>query len=78
MGTTVNEADAGSNYHPIFSKDHDDLRNFIRSFVLKEIAPHADEWELQTFPSSIFRRMGELGLLGLDKAERLGGQGATI
>ncbi|MGH2898546.1 MAG: acyl-CoA dehydrogenase family protein, partial [Solirubrobacteraceae bacterium] len=37
--------------------------------------PHADEWERTTFPDSVFTRMGELGLLGLDKPERYGGQG---
>jgi alkylation response protein AidB-like acyl-CoA dehydrogenase len=46
--------------------------------VLKELAPHADEWEeAGFFPNSVFRRMGELGFLGLDKPERYGGQGGV-
>src|SRR5205823_5424334 len=45
------------------------------NFAVKELAPHADEWEETTFPDWVFTRMGELGLLGLDKPEEYGGQG---
>ena len=75
MTTVDSDKTQASKHHPIFDKDHDDLRSFVRSFVTKEIAPFADDWEETTFPDSIFRRMGELGLLGLDKPEELGGQG---
>ncbi len=61
--------------HFIFTDEHEALRESIRAFVLKELAPHADEWEETTFPDWVFRRMGELGFLGLDKPERYGGQG---
>ncbi len=61
--------------HFIFTDEHDALRESIRSFVVKELAPHADEWEETTFPDWVFHRLGELGLLGLDKPERYGGQG---
>jgi alkylation response protein AidB-like acyl-CoA dehydrogenase len=61
--------------HFIFTDEHDALRESIRAFVVKELAPHADEWEETTFPDWVFQRMGELGLLGLDKPERYGGQG---
>ena len=61
--------------HFIFTDEHEQLRESIRSFALKEIAPHAEEWEETTFPDSIFARMGELGFLGLDKPEAYGGQG---
>jgi alkylation response protein AidB-like acyl-CoA dehydrogenase len=61
--------------HFIFTDEHDQLRESIRAFVTKEIAPHAEEWEETTFPDSIFPRMGELGFLGLDKPEEYGGQG---
>src|SRR5688500_5405017 len=61
--------------HFIFTEEHEALREAIRAFVLKERAPHADEWEQTTFPDWVFRRMGELGFLGLDKPERYGGQG---
>ena len=61
--------------HFIFTDEHEQLRESIRSFVAKELRPHAEEWEQDTFPDWVFRRMGELGLLGLDKPEAYGGQG---
>jgi len=61
--------------HFIFTDEHDQLRESIRNFAVKELAPHAEEWEETTFPDSVFRRMGELGFLGLDKPEEYGGQG---
>ena len=59
----------------IFTDEHEQLRESIRSFVEKELAPHAEEWEETTFPDSVIHRMGELGFLGLDKPEEYGGQG---
>src|SRR5213080_1847542 len=61
--------------HFIFNDEHDQLRESIRSFAQKELAPHAEEWEETTFPDSVFRRMGELGFLGLSYPEEYGGQG---
>jgi alkylation response protein AidB-like acyl-CoA dehydrogenase len=61
--------------HFLFSDVHEQLRESVRSFAVKELAPHADEWEETTFPDSVFPRMGELGFLGLDKPEEYGGQG---
>ena len=78
MATTgdVRRPDHGARRgHFIFTDEHEALRESIRAFVLKELAPHADEWEETTFPDWVFRRMGELGFLGLDKPERYGGQG---
>jgi alkylation response protein AidB-like acyl-CoA dehydrogenase len=61
--------------HFIFTDEHEQLRESITNFAIKELAPHAEEWEETTFPDSVFRRMGELGFLGLDKPEAYGGQG---
>jgi alkylation response protein AidB-like acyl-CoA dehydrogenase len=61
--------------HFIFTDEHEALRESVRNFAIKELAPHAAEWEETTFPDSVFARMGELGLLGLDKPEEYGGQG---
>ncbi|MDQ2897013.1 MAG: acyl-CoA dehydrogenase family protein [Actinomycetota bacterium] len=61
--------------HFIFTDEHQQLRESIRRFVIKELAPHAEEWEENTFPDWVFTRMGELGFLGLDKPEAYGGQG---
>jgi citronellyl-CoA dehydrogenase len=61
--------------HFIFTDDHEQLRESIRRFVIKELQPHAEEWEETTFPDWVFERMGELGFLGLDKPVEYGGQG---
>src|ERR687893_1749819 len=61
--------------HFIFNDHHEALRESIHAFVVKELAPHAEEWEETTFPDSVFRRMGELGFLGLSYPEEYGGQG---
>jgi alkylation response protein AidB-like acyl-CoA dehydrogenase len=61
--------------HFIFTDEHEQLRESIRRFVIKELQPHAEEWEETTFPDWVFERMGELGFLGLDKPEEYGGQG---
>jgi alkylation response protein AidB-like acyl-CoA dehydrogenase len=64
--------------HFIFTDEHDQLRESIRRFALKELAPHADEWEETTFPNWVFTRMGELGFLGLNKPVEYGGQGGDF
>jgi alkylation response protein AidB-like acyl-CoA dehydrogenase len=66
---------AAERKHFIFTDEHEQLRESIRRFVIKELQPHAEEWEQTTFPDWVFERMGELGFLGLDKPEAYGGQG---
>jgi len=73
--TVIKPDHAGVRKHFIFTDEHQALRESIRNFAVKELAPHAEEWEETTFPDSVFRRMGELGFLGLDKPEEYGGQG---
>jgi len=58
-----------------FSDEHTQLRESIRAFVTREVAPHVETWERDTFPDSIVARMGELGFLGLSMPEEYGGQG---
>jgi alkylation response protein AidB-like acyl-CoA dehydrogenase len=66
---------ASQRKHFIFNDEHEQLRESIRRFVIKELQPHAEEWEETTFPDWVFERMGGLGFLGLDKPELYGGQG---
>jgi len=62
-----------------FSEEHDLLRESIRRFIESEVVPHADAWERQRrIPAEIFRRMGELGFLGLNFPEAYGGTGADF
>jgi alkylation response protein AidB-like acyl-CoA dehydrogenase len=74
-GTTTTPGHGAERRHTIFTDEHEQLRESIRRFVEKELAPHTEEWERTTFPDAVFRRMGELGFLGLDKPEEYGGQG---
>jgi alkylation response protein AidB-like acyl-CoA dehydrogenase len=58
-----------------FTDAHEELRLHVRRFLEKECVPHLEEWEEKTFPSSIFKRFGELGFLGLRYPPEYGGQG---
>jgi alkylation response protein AidB-like acyl-CoA dehydrogenase len=61
---------------PYFTEEHEQLRKTIRKFVEREVAPHVDEWEeAGEFPRELFKRMGDLGFLGLHYPEEVGGQG---
>lgn len=60
----------------LFSTEHDELRRQVRSFVNRELAPHAEEWEKAgEFPRSVFERVGELGFFGMKFPEDVGGSG---
>ena len=63
---------------PPFGEEHEELRETVRRFVAKEIAPHVDEWEeAREFPRELYSRCAELGFLGLKFPEEYGGQGGT-
>jgi alkylation response protein AidB-like acyl-CoA dehydrogenase len=50
----------------------------VRDFCEAEIRPHVMEWdEAQVFPRELFRKLGELGLLGMIFPEAYGGAGLT-
>lgn len=48
----------------------------VRDFAEKHIRPHVMEWdESQTFPIETFKKLGELGLMGVLVPEEYGGSG---
>lgn len=50
------------------------LRDQVRRFVAEEVIPHGETWEeAGKVPREIFRKMGDLGLLGMRHAEEHGG-----
>ncbi|HEY5766089.1 MAG TPA: acyl-CoA dehydrogenase family protein [Candidatus Deferrimicrobiaceae bacterium] len=56
--------------------EHRALRDMVRSFVGKEVRPHARRWDEEgEFPSDTVGRLGELGLLGVMVPEEYGGSG---
>jgi alkylation response protein AidB-like acyl-CoA dehydrogenase len=61
--------------HPLFTEDHEHLRESARAFVESELQPLATDWERESdFPSWVFKRMGDLGFLGLRYPAAYGGQ----
>jgi citronellyl-CoA dehydrogenase len=58
------------------SPEHQIFRDTVRKFVREELAPRAREFDrLGRFDKAVYRRMGELGLLGLRYDPRWGGAG---
>jgi alkylation response protein AidB-like acyl-CoA dehydrogenase len=63
----------------LFTAEHDMLRRAIRAFVEKEVVPHVDEWEeAGRIPRTFWRRLGELGFLGLEFPAEYGGGGGDF
>jgi alkylation response protein AidB-like acyl-CoA dehydrogenase len=59
------------------SEEHVIFQKTIRNFAEKEIAPLVDEAEAtETYPVHLFKRMGDLGFLGVSYPEEYGGAGA--
>ena len=60
-----------------FTAEHRQLAETVGRFVREEINPHVAEWEAaQQFPShQVFKKLGDLGLLGLKYPTEYGGQG---
>lgn len=58
------------------SPEHVSLRDMVRSFVEKEVRPHAMRWDEEgEFPSKTVAMLGELGLMGAMVPEEYGGSG---
>jgi isovaleryl-CoA dehydrogenase len=59
--------------------EHAALRGMVREFVAREVEPQAAEADrTETFNLPLFRRLGELGLLGITVPERFGGAGMDV
>ncbi len=60
-----------------FTKDHEMVRRAVKEFVEKEINPYMDEWEEQDIAPlhDLFKKMGDLGFLGIRYDPKYGGQG---
>ncbi|MEZ5792315.1 MAG: acyl-CoA dehydrogenase family protein [Nitratireductor sp.] len=61
----------------LFTAEHNQLRQTVAKFVQSEINPHVDEWEAaEEFPShEVFKKLGNLGLLGIKYDTEHGGLG---
>jgi len=60
-----------------FTTEHENLRRTVAKFVETEINPHIDAWEAaEEFPShELFKKLGDLGLLGIKYDTEYGGLG---
>jgi isovaleryl-CoA dehydrogenase len=58
------------------SPEHRALRELVRSFTEREVDPQAEAFDHEErFNVQLFRKLGELGLLGITVEERFGGAG---
>jgi citronellyl-CoA dehydrogenase len=60
-----------------FNKDHEMVRKAVREFVDKEINPYMDDWEEKGEAPlhELFKKMGDLGFLGIRYDPKYGGEG---
>src|SRR3712207_4624055 len=58
------------------TEDHEAIRQTVREFAQREVAPHIKEWdEKQHFERALLGKMAELGILGVCIPEEYGGAG---
>lgn len=58
----------------LLSPEHQVFRETLRAFIQKEILPYIDDWEKeQQIDRSIWKKMGDMGFLGLNYPETYGG-----
>ncbi len=60
-----------------FTPEHEQIADTVKRFVAKEINPQVAQWEAaQQFPAhEVFKKLGELGLLGIKYPAEVGGMG---
>ena len=60
-----------------FTHEHREVQKTLKRLIDEDINPHVDEWEeAGIFPAhEVFKKLGNLGLLGLTKPEAYGGAG---
>ena len=58
-----------------FTHEHEEIRRTLKRVIDNEINPYVDEWErAEQFPAhEVFKKLGNVGLLGLTKPEAYGG-----
>jgi alkylation response protein AidB-like acyl-CoA dehydrogenase len=58
------------------TSDQKQVRDMVREFALREVAPYIQEWDAKgEFHREVLTKMGELGILGLPIPEEYGGSG---
>jgi alkylation response protein AidB-like acyl-CoA dehydrogenase len=76
MTSTLANSDVSS-YGEFLSDEHQAIREMVREFATKEIAPKSAEVDQKArFPEETFKQLGKLDLLGLPIPAEYGGAGA--
>lgn len=59
---------------PFYDESHEALRDTVRRFTEREIAPYVDEWDdAGEFPRELYKKASAVGILGLGFPEEYGG-----
>jgi alkylation response protein AidB-like acyl-CoA dehydrogenase len=75
-GELLNEISTGFDFQ--LNENQRMIADMIRKFGKEEILPHFMKWdEEQIFPVDLFRKMGELGLMGVLVPQEYGGAGLS-
>lgn len=65
--------------HPWMDEELAAVSDLARKFFAKEVAPHTERFIQQGYPDrAVYRKAGELGLLGMSIPEEYGGGGGTF
>jgi alkylation response protein AidB-like acyl-CoA dehydrogenase len=60
----------------VFTEDHEAFRETVRDFIAREVVPVYPEWERAGHvPREFYRKLGELGVFGIEVPEEYGGAG---
>ncbi|WP_339153428.1 acyl-CoA dehydrogenase family protein [Actinomadura luteofluorescens] len=60
----------------IYHAEHEAFRRSVRAFLAKEVVPHFPDWEAAgCVPHELYRKLGDLGMLGLRVPVEYGGGG---
>ena len=76
MSSAVLAPNVGMNFQ--INENQQAIADMIRKFGKENIYPNMMEWdEAQFFPVDVFKKLGELGLMGVLVPEEYGGSGLS-
>lgn len=62
----------------VFNEDHEAFRQTMREFIAEEVVPYYPAWEEQgQVPRDLYKKLGELGVFGIEVPEEYGGAGES-
>jgi acyl-CoA dehydrogenase len=62
----------------VYDEDHTAFRKVVREFIAKEVVPFYEDWEKDGHVArDLYRKLGDLGVMGFGIPEEFGGSGPT-